>query len=151
MLHGTKNKISKLRHKGTKKEQYLLASIVKLLYFKTYILMQNQFSYRFCLFFILLPFIFYSCNCHTEANGIVVDRITKQPLENVEVSIYLSMIHNDSLKIPVFTDKNGRYKVSHDYCSDYMIDFYKEGYIGWVASVKENDSIFLEVYVDDGK
>ena len=108
--------------------------------------MQKEFSYRFCFFFVLLTSIFYSCDCHTEANGIVIDYKTKQPLENVEVGIYLSTVHGDSLKTPIFTDKNGRYKLSHKYCSDYMIDFYKEGYYGFVTSVKTNDSIFLEVY-----
>ncbi|WP_338764876.1 hypothetical protein WAF17_00515 [Bernardetia sp. ABR2-2B] len=112
--------------------------------------MQKDFFYPFCLFFVLI-FIFCGCDCHTEANGIVVDRITNQPLEGVQVSIYLSTIHKDSLKNPVFTDKNGAYNLSHDYCTDYMIDFHKEGYVGWVTSVKENDSVFLEVYVDDGE
>jgi hypothetical protein len=108
--------------------------------------MQKEFSYRFCLFFILLTFVFCSCDCHTEGNGIVVDRITKQPVENVEISIYLSTVHRDSLNKPIFTDKNGLYKITHNYCSDYMIDFYKEGYYGFVTSVRTNDSIFLEVY-----
>lgn len=108
--------------------------------------MHKELSYQFCLFFFFISFILCSCDCHTEANGIVVDEITKQPLENVEVSIYLSTIHRDSLKTPIFTDKNGKYKLSHDYCSDYMIDFYKEGYSGFVTSVKTNDSIFLRVY-----
>ncbi|WP_338813540.1 hypothetical protein V9L05_19325 [Bernardetia sp. Wsw4-3y2] len=111
--------------------------------------MQKEFSYWFCLFFVLFAFIFCSCDCHTEANGIVMDSQTKQPLENVEVSIYLSMIHKDSLKTPIFTDKNGIYKLAHDYCSDYMIDFYKEGYVSWTSSVKENDTIYLETYVDN--
>ncbi len=113
--------------------------------------MKKEFSYQFCLFFVLFAFVFCSCDCHTEANGVVVDKITKLPIESVEISIHLSMIHDDSLKTPVFTDKNGHYKLSHDYCSDYMIDFHKEGYFGFVTSVRKNDSIFLEVYVDDGE
>lgn len=93
---------------------------------------------------------FYGCECITEANGIVIDEKTKQPLENVKVSIYLSTVHGDSLKIPIFTDKNGMYKFSHNYCSEYMIDFYKEGYSGFVTSVKQNDTIYLEVYKEEG-
>ncbi|WP_291728459.1 hypothetical protein [Bernardetia sp.] len=97
------------------------------------------------LIFSVYIFLSTSCDCHTESTGVVLDRTTRQPLENVEVSIYLSTVHKDSLKTPVFTNKNGVYKLTHEYCSDYMIDFDKEGYIGFVTSPKENDTIYLEM------
>ncbi len=99
---------------------------------------------NYFMFFTLILFLL-SCNCHTEGSGVVLDGKTKEPLENVKVSIHLSTIHDDSLKIPVLTDENGNYTLSHSYCSDYMIDFDKEGYIGFVTSPKKNDTIFLNI------
>lgn len=108
--------------------------------------MQKKNAFWFCLFFMLFVIVLCSCDCHRKGNGIVIDRQTNQPLENVEVKIYLASIHKDSLQNPVFTDKNGKYKFVHNYCKDYMINFHKEGYNSFVTSIKENDTIYLEVY-----
>ena len=101
------------------------------------------------LLLFLFTFFLISCDCHTEANGVVLDKATKKPLEDVKVSIYLSTVHKDSLKTPLFTDENGQYKLTHNYCSDYMIDFDKEGYTGFVTSPNENDTIYLEIYKEE--
>lgn len=84
------------------------------------------------------------CNCDHQGSGWVVDRTTGQPLEKVEVSIYLSTVHDDSLPRRVYTDADGHFALSHTYCTNYMIDFYKEGFIGHVTHLPQGDTIYLE-------
>ena len=95
----------------------------------------------FCLLFLL---ILTGCNCHQEGSGVVLDKATLAPLSGVSVSIYLSSVHDDTLAQKVFTDENGEFAISHDYCSDYMIQYYKKDYIGSVKSIALGDTIFLE-------
>lgn len=96
-----------------------------------------------CCLLVLMAFYWNACSCKTEASGVVLDALTKQPLEGVEVHIHLSLLHNDTLEKPVATNAIGHYELEHFYCSNYMIDFYKEGYTGFVCAPKLNDTILL--------
>ncbi len=86
----------------------------------------------------------WSCSCQTEVQGVVLDAQTKQPVAGVMVQIYLSSIHGDTLQQYTTTDQQGQYTAAHAYCKNHMLDFYKLGYIGFVASAKDKDTIFLE-------
>ncbi|MCB9034669.1 MAG: hypothetical protein H6553_12585 [Chitinophagales bacterium] len=89
-----------------------------------------------------------SCDKTREGNGIVLDSVTKQPLDSVNVDIYLMSIHNDSLFPKVYTNAKGEYHVKHEHGRK-MVQFSKEGYIGYVADLRKNDTIYMEVYHPD--
>ena len=83
-----------------------------------------------------------SCTEPFERSGIVVDRITRQPIEGVSIDIYMKGQRRDSLKEKVFTDKNGYFITKEKRDADESFLFMKKGYIGYTSSLSaKNDTI----------
>lgn len=100
-------------------------------------------NYRIILI-LLLGLTFTACTEKIkEGNGIVLDSVTKQPIDSVNVDIYLNSVHDDSLFPKVYTDATGKYNVKYEFNRE-MIHFTKEGYISFVTKLRKNDTIYLE-------
>lgn len=90
-------------------------------------------------------FLLASCKEPIERSGVVVDGDTQQPIEGVEIDIYMKYQKRDSLKQDVITDKNGHFTISEKHDIDQMFQLRKPGYIGFVSSLKaKGDTIRME-------
>lgn len=89
------------------------------------------------------------CNCEHKGSGWVYHRTTRQPMEGVEVAIHLSSVHDDTLSHRVYTDADGAFSFQHSYCTNYMVEYHREGYIGFVADLTEGDTIWLEEVTEE--
>ncbi|MGB0431283.1 MAG: hypothetical protein ACPGLV_12480 [Bacteroidia bacterium] len=80
-----------------------------------------------------------------ERSGVVVDKETNEPIEGVEIDIYMKTQKRDSLKQEVLTDKKGRFRINEKRDEDLMFQLRKAGYIGFVNSLEiEGDSVRME-------
>ena len=91
------------------------------------------------LFCILLS----SCQEPFGRSGVVIDRDTNEPIEGVEIDIYMKAQVRDSLKQNVFTDKNGHFSISEKRDADQLFQLWKKGYIGHVNSLKNVGDTFM--------
>lgn len=92
---------------------------------------------------ILFLFLF-SCNCHHEGNGYVYDRVTGKPIENARIEVHSGVPGKDTLSPAVYTDRNGYYEYSHDFCKE-LISIYKKDYISFTHSSPQGDTSYLDV------
>ncbi len=94
---------------------------------------------------VLTLFALSGCNNPIERKGIVVDRQTNAPLQDVSIEIYLSVQRRDSLKEKVFTDSKGHFHIKEKRDDDQLFVLRKSGYIGHTSSLSNaNDTIELE-------
>ena len=100
---------------------------------------------------ILLFIIFSSltsCDYFYSGSGIVIDRISKQPIDSVLIEAYL-IDKNESLFVKqMYSDSVGRFHLStgplgsHD--MDLVLIFSKEGYNNLIAKEPYGENIILE-------
>jgi hypothetical protein len=81
----------------------------------------------------IITLVFISCDCMQEANGVVLDRQTKESIGNVSLGKFENEDPNNLFSRRVFTDKKGHF----DYhgisgglsgCPDLVLFFNKKGY-----------------------
>ena len=90
-------------------------------------------------------FALVSCNNPIERSGIIIDRETFKPLQNVSIDIYMKTQKRDSLKEKVFTDSNGHFFIREKRNKDQLFLVQKDGYISYTNSLSiGNDTIKLE-------
>lgn len=93
--------------------------------------------------FILFTLV--GCNNPIERSGIVIDKQTKEPLQNVSIEIYLKTQRRDSLNEKVFTDRNGHFHIREERDEGQLFILQKSGYISHTNSLSTvNDTIKLE-------
>lgn len=103
------------------------------------------------LILILVILVFISCDCLQQAKGIVLDRETKRPIEDVFIYKYKNDNSNSPLKLS-YTNEDGQFEYhsisgGFRHCPDLTLSFKKRGYkISEItfASVSVNDTILLE-------
>jgi hypothetical protein len=103
--------------------------------------------YKAFLLTVIITFTlhFISCKKSFERTGVVVDRNSNVPLENVSIEIYLKNQVKDSLKTRVITDQKGYFLVNEKRPSDQLFILEKGGYISYVSSLKKpGDTIRME-------
>jgi len=93
-----------------------------------------------------------SCDCIQQATGVVLDRQTKAPVENVALGKYEKPDTNNSYSRRIYTDSKGQF----DYrstsggfikCPDLILYFDKQGYKIKKMTFKsftQNDTVFLD-------
>ena len=104
------------------------------------------------LIYILPALFLISCDCIQEATGIVLDRKTRKPIENVSIGKYEKEDTSNSYSKKIYSGKTGQF----DYhstsggfrkCPDLVLYFSKQGYKTskmTFESVSSNDTVFLE-------
>ena len=92
----------------------------------------------------LLIGLLMGCNCHHDAKGTVFDAITSQPLAGVTVNVYVPGKMDEFVIYKVETDEKGQFDFSHDQCTDYDLEFTKEGYTSFIAKRESQMEILLE-------
>ncbi len=92
---------------------------------------------------MLISLLIVSCDCHHEGSGYVIDKKTGKPIVHARIEVDSGVYGKDTLSPPVFTDHNGYYKYSHDFCKD-LISIYKKDYIAYTISNPKGDTICLE-------
>lgn len=97
------------------------------------------------LFFITIVVLF-SCNCHHEGSGYVLDKNTGKPIVNARIEVHTGVPGKDTLSPAVFTDSNGYYSYSHDFCKD-LISIQKENYTTFTVSKPNGDTSCLAVCI----
>lgn len=94
---------------------------------------------------IFMLFILAGCSNPIERSGVVIDKQTKEPIQDVSVEIYMKNQKRDSLKEKVFTDANGHFHIKEKRDEDLLFLLYKNGYIGYTSSISiPNDTIIFE-------
>ena len=91
----------------------------------------------------VIIFLITACNCHHEGKGYIYDELRKQPMANVRIDVYSSKPWKDTIATPIYTDKNGYFEYSHDFCYD-MIQAQYDGYYGFTFSDVSGDTLYLE-------
>lgn len=93
-----------------------------------------------------------SCDCFQHATGIVLDRQTRKPIENVSLYKFKKNDSANSYSKRIYTDKQGQF----DYhctsgglmgCPDLILYFNKQGYKTikmTFESFSTNDTVFLD-------
>ncbi|MDB5283086.1 MAG: hypothetical protein JWO06_2161 [Bacteroidota bacterium] len=114
-------------------------------------MIQRQLKTLKYFFIISLPLI-SSCDCIQRASGVVLDKQTGQPIQNVSLGKYVADDPNN-VSIPrALTNANGQFNYSGISgglfgCPDIQLYFNKERYrqvIKTFSSFSSNDTIFLE-------
>lgn len=99
---------------------------------------------KFLLLFAFVSLVLISCNCHHEGNGYVVDKATGIPIINARIEVASNVPGKDTLSPPVYTDSNGYYEYSHDFCK-YDVSIIKKDYRSYTLSDSKDDTVRLEV------
>lgn len=97
-------------------------------------------------------YIFVSCDCNQKASGIVLDKMTKKPIDNVSIDKYEKADTNKLSSRLILTDETGQFSYHNISgglcgCPDVEIYFNKDGYKETKMTLKsfsENDTIYLE-------
>jgi hypothetical protein len=101
---------------------------------------------------ILAALIFTSCDCVQQATGVVVDRQTKKPIDNVSLGKYEKEGSSNPYSVRDYTDNKGKF----DYhsigggfpgCEDLVLYFNKKGYkpAKMVMNPRsESDTVYLD-------
>jgi uncharacterized lipoprotein YajG len=98
---------------------------------------------------ILSTILFVGCDQKIERSGVVVDKLTNEPIPNVSIEIYLKNQRRDSLIKKVFTDRNGYFHITEKRSKGQLFELNKIGYISHVNSLSvENDTIELKRSTD---
>lgn len=102
--------------------------------------------------YILTALTLTSCDCIQQATGIVLDRQTRKPIDNVSLGKYEKEDSANSYSRRIYTDKQGHF----DYhstsgglrkCPDLILYFNKQGYKTskmTFESFSANDTVFLD-------
>jgi len=102
-------------------------------------------SKTFTLFITISFLALAGCNNQIERKGVVIDKVTKEPMQNVSIDIYMKSQKRDSLKDDVFTDSIGHYHIKEKREVDQLFLVYKTGYVGFTSSLSIlNDTIRME-------
>lgn len=95
---------------------------------------------------IYFCFILVSCDCWTEGSGIVIDSITKIPLDSVVAKSYIKEVADKRYRSEMLTDSTGKFDGSTGNtgrCVDLVIELTKSGYYTRTITNPENDTIQL--------
>lgn len=85
-----------------------------------------------------------SCDCWTDGNGVVVDSITKQPLDSVIAKSYVEEVNANSFYYEMITDSTGQFEGTTGNtgnCKDLVIELSKIGYIDVTITNPIDDTI----------
>ncbi len=99
---------------------------------------------KFLLLCIPICLFLVSCNCHHEGSGYVLDKATGKSIAHARIEVHTGVPGKDTLSPAVYTDSNGFYEYSHDFCKD-LISIYKKDYIAFTTSCPQGDTSCLEV------
>src|SRR6188768_4257730 len=97
--------------------------------------------------YILTLLLMSSCDCLQEATGVVMDKRTQKPIENVALGKYEKEDTSNSYSRRIYTDEKGQFNYHSTsggfrHCPDLVLYFSKEGYETnkmTFESVSEND------------
>lgn len=111
---------------------------------------------RNIIYIALIVSILSSCDCTQQADGVVLDKQTKLPVESVALGKYEKSDSTNPFSRRIYTDLKGRF----DYngisggigkCPDLVLYFDKEGYKQLKVtfeSFSERDTVYLEKIKD---
>lgn len=106
-------------------------------------------NYTVRFLFITLSFFLFSCSEKTNRQGIVIDKLTRIPIPNVQVDVYLGHLNGDSLKTKIFTDSSGYFFIPEKRNSNQLFFLEKENFISFVSKLSTDaDTIELEKELD---
>ena len=104
---------------------------------------RNQ-LFNFFGFFLCL--IILSCDCYTEGNGVVMDKLTNQPIDSVVAKSYIGKVHTDNYAQEMITDESGQFygtTGNTGRCIDLLIELSKKGYFPVEVTNPMDDTIRL--------
>ena len=99
---------------------------------------------------LLTVFSLVGCDCVQRADGIILDKQTRTPLDSVSITT-IDIQRNAMNGSVVYSGKNGQFKFSKISggirCPDLSLYFYKQGFKQNVLTLKSsssNDTIYLD-------
>ena len=104
-------------------------------------------------YLLLLPLILLltTCEGYTEANGIVVDDDTNQPLDSVLVGSWAYKINDHNFESEILTDSTGKWWATTglvgcgcNKCADLVVQFSRQGYETLILENPQDSIVFLK-------